>query len=267
MSIVACVKVQDGIALGCDSATQISGMDQHGNIGILKVYQNAIKLFHLPNLPVGILSYGIGNIEKKSIRTLIREFSKEKTYSPKEKFTISGIANDLLVHTRSHYSQEFRALPDPQKPSLGMFVAGYSFGQSLGEEWEFVLPADNEARVVRPPEQFGSSWRGMSLPFTRLYFGKDPRGIKEIESLGVSSEKIDQVFAKYRGAVIYDGMPVKDAVNFVRFILKTTIGFTSFEIGPPSCSEPIHVAVIDPEKGFKWVDKPLLWQKEVKDER
>ena len=37
MSIVACVKVQDGIALGCDSATQISGRDPQGNIGVLKV--------------------------------------------------------------------------------------------------------------------------------------------------------------------------------------------------------------------------------------
>ena len=54
---------------------------------------------------------------------------------------------------------------------------------------------------------------------------------------------------------MYDGMPVQDAINFVKFILKTTIDYVSFEIGPPSCSEPIQTSVIN-EEGFNWVMEP-----------
>ena len=37
MSITACVKVYDGIALGSDSATQVTGRDPQGNISVLKI--------------------------------------------------------------------------------------------------------------------------------------------------------------------------------------------------------------------------------------
>ena len=96
MSIVACVKVQDGLVLGCDSTTQISGRDPAGNVGVLKVYQNAEKLFKIEGLPVGILTYGTGNIGPKSIRTIIREFEKNKSYADDKEYGIEDISNELL---------------------------------------------------------------------------------------------------------------------------------------------------------------------------
>lgn len=60
-----------------------------------------------------------------------------------------------------------------------------------------------------------------------------------------------------KGYHYYDGMAVKDALNLAKFILHTTIILSSFEIGAPSCSEPIQTAVID-ESSFEWIDKPTL---------
>ena len=59
MSIIACVKVHDGIAMGSDSATQITGKNRQGNIGVLKTYKNAKKIFDFQELPIGILTCGI----------------------------------------------------------------------------------------------------------------------------------------------------------------------------------------------------------------
>ncbi len=39
------------------------------------------------------------------------------------------------------------------------------------------------------------------------------------------------------------------------YILQTTIGIASFELGPESCSEPIDVAVIYPDQRFEWVEQ------------
>ncbi len=263
MSIVACVKVQDGIALGCDSATQISGKDSQGNIGVLKIYENARKLFRFQKLPVGILSYGIGNIGPKSIQTILREFNKE--YSPDQgNYTVEEISNQVLKFIGELYNEAFASQPLEKQPVLGIYVAGYSAGKPLGEEWEFRIPTDKEARQVRPDENTGASWRGVQAPFTRLYFGYDPRAINDLVKSGFDEEVVRNAFKAYQASVIYDGMPVKDAVNLIKFILRTTIGLNSFEVGAPSCSEPIQVAVINAVDGFNWTtDRPILYQKEV----
>ncbi len=119
MSIVACVKVQDGIALGCDSATQISGKDSQGNIGVLKVYENARKLFCFQDFPIGILSYGIGNIGSKSIQTILREF--DKSYVPdKRTFTVQDVSNSLLKFINKIYEEGLTPQNTKQPPLLGI---------------------------------------------------------------------------------------------------------------------------------------------------
>jgi len=45
MRILACMKVLDAIVLGCDSATQITGKDPSGNIGVLKVYGHSFDFY------------------------------------------------------------------------------------------------------------------------------------------------------------------------------------------------------------------------------
>ncbi len=263
MSIVACVKVRDGIALGCDSATQISGKDPKGNIVVLKVYENARKLFRFQNLPVGILSYGIGNLGPKSIQTILTEFNKEYTPSKKD-YTVKEISNQLLKFINKLYNEVFRSQPSKEKPVLGIYIAGYSADSPLGEEWEIRIPIDKEAKQVRSAEKTGASWRGIDAPFTRLYFGYDPRAINVLVKSGFDEKKVRNIFKAYQAAVIFDGMPVVDAVNLIKFILRTTIGLNSFEVGAPSCSEPIQVAIINAADGFNWTnDRPILYQKEV----
>jgi hypothetical protein len=254
MTIIASVKVYDGIILGADSATQIMGQDANGNNVVLKTYQNAKKLFQYRDRPVGLLTYGIGNIGKKSIETLLREYDLQNTVAVSPNSDVEGISRDLLTFFSNAYNQFYGHITDEsKKPILGFYIAGYSPILALGEEWEFIIPRDTEPKKVRERELFGSSWRGISIPFTRLYFGYDPRVLNDLISLGIPEPQLRQIFSKYQASVIYDGMPVKDAVEFVKFILKTTIGLSSFETGAVSCSEPILIASITPKEGFQYL--------------
>lgn len=265
MSIVACVKVYDGIALGADSATQITGRDAQGNVGVLKVYQNATKIFQFQTAPVGILTYGIGNIGEKSIETLLREYSIahqiEGGYfsSSGKQYTVQKISQELLQHFRGLYDQQFAAVPEGQKPILGFYVSGYSENEALGEEFEFVIPKDVAHKSVRPAGQFGASWRGIAAPFSRLYFGMDPRVEDRLAKMGRQdiAPIIGQLRNEFSSKVIYNGMPIFDAVKFVEFILLTTIRLAYFEIGAPSCSEPIDLAVIK-DGEFTWKQRKEL---------
>src|SRR5439155_10050099 len=91
------------------------------------------------------------------------------------------------------YDGQFGQLPPEQKPVLGIFVAGYSPGAALAEEWEFALPADPAPKPARPATHFGASWRGIILPFLRLYTGFDPRIQARLVQLGVAQAVVDQV--------------------------------------------------------------------------
>jgi hypothetical protein len=259
MSIVACVKVYDGIALGADSATQIMTRDQAGNVIAIKTYHNARKIFQFQDKPVGILTYGIGNLGNKSIETLLREYNIAHPLDSSSEYKVNQISDNLFKHFNSLYNQQFQNIPTEQKPGLGFFIAGYSHNEPLGEEFEFVLPKDSISRPVRPSDKFGASWRGVSVPFTRLYYGFDPRLEEKLLQSGREDTipLIQSIKQEFSSKVIYDGMPIIDAIKFVNYILLTTIGIVSFEIGFPTCSEPVDIAVIMEDK-FDWVKKKEL---------
>jgi hypothetical protein len=255
MTIVACVKVYDGLVLGADSATQIMGQDDKGNVTLLKSYQNAKKLFQFQALPIGILTYGIGNIGKKSIETLLRDFDRENPIPKTSDYKVLDVANKLFAFFKNAYDKCYASVTEQiKKPILGFYIAGYSHSSTEGEEWEFILPQHTQPVKVRELDVFGSSWRGVSIPFSRLYFGLDPRARKDLADMGIKEEVLSSIQNKYTASVIYDGMPVKAAIEFVKFILKTTIGLSSFEIGSASCSEPISIAIISQKGEFNFLE-------------
>jgi len=255
MTICTSVKVRDGLVLGTDSMTQIWGQDDQGNRFPVKNYANARKLFQIGKLPIGVMTHGLGNIGPRSVYGFLRDFSLRYTEESNiSEIDVESVARELYKFIAQAYDEQFG---DGPKALLGFFIAGYSSDTSFPEEWEFQLPHDQEIRQVRPITQFGASWRGIVPPFTRLYQGYDPRIMEELKKLNVSEEVIN-VLSKYVSPIVYDGMPVQDAVNFAVFILQTTIGVATFEIGTPSCGGPLQIATILPEKGFCWVKEPIL---------
>ena len=76
MSIVASVKVHDGLVLGADSMTQIIGKDEAGKVGFIQNFQNAQKLFQFSDR-IGVATYGVGNIGPRSIGSFVSEAAKK----------------------------------------------------------------------------------------------------------------------------------------------------------------------------------------------
>jgi hypothetical protein len=95
-----------------------------------------------------------------------------------------------------------------------------------------------------------------------LYFGADPRLGQFLLEIGLTEEQAqDELkFTREKLAiqVVYKGMPVQDAVNFAAFIVNTTVGASTFEIGSPTCGGPIQLAAILPGEGFCWIERPAL---------
>jgi hypothetical protein len=252
MTIVASVKVRDGLILGTDSMTQISQNTPEGP-AFLKAYSNARKLFQIANRPIGVASYGLGNLGQRSIEGVVLDFC----LSPSAQgLKVGEVAAGLRDFVAPLYEGAFGGVDPKERPPLGFFIAGYSEGEPFPEEFEFLLPRDAGPFAQRAANAFGASWRGIDIAFTRLYKGFDPRIRERLAEAGMSESDQEPIFAGLETPVIYDGMPVQDAVNFCEYILTTTIGYTTFHAGVPSCGYPLQVAMILADSGFAWISRP-----------
>jgi hypothetical protein len=255
MTIVASVKVRDGLILGTDSMTQISTNTATGP-QVLKAYSNARKLFQITTRPIGVMTYGLGNIGDRSIEGLVLDYCRTPAANLP---TIQEVTQGLYDYVKPLYDAAFQGVQPDQLPILGFFVAGYSDNAPFPEEVEFMLPVDGAARATRPAQVFGASWRGITAPFVRLYKGHDGRIEERLLARGLTQQEIDTTILNgLETPVIYDGMPVQDAVNWCSYILSTTIGHETYAIGVPTCGFPLQVATILADVGFEWVARPQL---------
>jgi hypothetical protein len=256
VTIIASVKVRDGLILGTDSMTQISAPMPEGGMTVLKAYSNARKLFQVADAPIGVMTYGLGNIGNRSIEGLVLDFSRNAGAA-----SVESTAQGLFDYVKEQYDGVFGEFADELRPVLGFYVAGYTQGEPFPEEFEFVLPRDAEPFRAREAESFGASWRGVDAPFIRLYKGFDAYVIPpRLTEKGLTEEDIQSVLEAegLETQVLFDGMPVQDAINFAVYILDTTIGWSTFAIGVPLCGRPLQVATILADTGFAWVAKPEL---------
>jgi len=256
MTIVAAVKSRDGLVLGTDSMSQVVGMkEDQKTAAFLKAYGNATKLFRLGESAIGIASWGIGNLGTRSIGGLILDYSETSLPT-----TIEEVARGLTQFVSPVYDAVFSTIDTPQRPGLGFLVGGYSQQQALPELWEVRLPLIQPrveyVSMIRGPEDFGANWRGIELPFARLHFGFDPRTLNDLIERGVDRTVVEEISQKYQSPVVFDSMPIQDAINFCGYILRTTIAFSTFEVGIPACGEPLQMAVILRRQGFIWVEEP-----------
>jgi hypothetical protein len=204
------------------------------------------------------MTYGQGNIGNRSIEGLVLDFAGTPEADVD---TVEETARNLFDHVQMFYGTEFAETPVEQRPIIGFFVAGYSQEEPFTEEFEFVLPRDDEPSPVRGAEEFGASWRGVDAPFTRLTRGFDPYVIPaRLGEAGLNEEAVNRVLDAdgLQTFFVLEGMPVQDAINFAVFLLETTIGWSTFAAGVALCGGPLQVAVILPDTGFTWVARPEL---------
>ena len=256
MTICVSVKTRDGVVLGTDSMSTV----MMGQATVAKTYSNARKLCQIRDLPIGVFFYGLGNFGSRTVFSIILEYSRNN-----QETSVEGIARSLTEHVRLFYEGAFRQMES--KPDFGLFVAGYSKGSDIVEEWEIKFPVVMEPQGVRRRDTFGATWRAIEGPFTRLNHGYDPQLLDFLESHGVSNTLLQEFVRTnpFQARVLFDSMPLQDAVNFAVYVLRTTIDFTAFEIGPPRCGGPLQIAVVSEEEGFYWVSKPEIRAQEVSD--
>jgi hypothetical protein len=277
MTIAISVKVNDGVVLATDSASTIVAQDQHGNLSIQNVYNNADKIFNLDkHRPIGVMTWGVGSIGNESIATLMKDLRARLTGKDNE-HTAWRLGRDATVLNfaesvrqfiyEERYLVAFRAWP--QKPALGFLIGGFSPRQSIAEEFQIDI-LDGQCigpRPVRPNHEPGMIWNGEPEAITRLILGYGLHIpnilVNEFQFTDEQLGRFQAILAQSATQVITAAMPIKEAIELAEFLVETTKKFSHFSPGATTVGGPVEIAAITKHEGFKWIKRKHYYSAEL----
>jgi hypothetical protein len=269
VTIAINLKINDGLVLAADSASTLLGASPMGGAGVVKVYNNANKIFNLhKGLPIGAITWGAGNIGLASISTLAKDLRNRLAGEDRDhhdwhvdprNYTVREVAERV----RAFMFEELyrRAYGSTQeKPPLGFVVAGYSSDATMAEEYSINVDQGEcpPPRLLRNKDEVGLTWSGQPEPISRLVMGFSPILPSVLEhQLGVPSDQIPATMAilqQHLGApLVQPAMPLQDAIDLAKFLVEVAINWTKFFPGAPTVGGPIELAAISKHEGFKWI--------------
>lgn len=276
MTIAIAVKVNDGLVLATDSAGTLTTTDLSGNTGIFNVYNNANKVFNLrKGLPLGAMTYGVGNIGAASISTLTKDFRalSEASGSPyaidSGNYTIQDVADKYRDFMLAEYLSAYGSGPFPSSDT-GLVIGGYSTSAPLSEVYEFALQNGQATPVTctRAQGVGGILTYAQNEAVSRLIYGL-PSQMADVlaNNLGVPQNQIlptlQVMIQAFTIPLCPDAMPIQDAIDLAEFLVDLTIKYSRFIPGTATVGGPVEIAAITKYEGFKWIRRKHYFGSEL----
>lgn len=266
MTIAIALKIGDGLVLGADSASTLSGAT-----GTMKVYFNAEKVFNLrKDWPIGAVTYGLGNLDNRSVHAVAKDLREKFTtkHHPwqlnRDTYSVSAVVDRMIEFFYDGlYKKEWpqsRSQPDGsallEYQPMGFMVGGYSAGEREAEVWEIWIDTAGMCtkKMLFGIGQYGLKSRGQPEAINRLVNGYSFNILSGLVGLGVDEAQAKQ-FLEGQGIVpiVQRAMPLQDAIDLVKYLCEVTAGFVRFIPGDLSVHEPIDIAALSLHEGFRWV--------------
>ena len=254
MTVIVASTSPDGIALAGDSRTILQDGTHY------RVASNtAQKVFDAAGR-LGVATYGLAMIERKSIRGLFDEWAAQADLNRDLRTTADSLG--AFFHERLDAATPARR-GDPLRARqgwpLGFLVAGYDGG--VGHVLEIrVRSTDSEVRPTDVSTSKPSTlYRGETGVIRRLIKGMDLRRIDESQLDEDTRARLQT--AEYS---LIDPVTAQDALDFAFFLIRTTIEMQRFSDGTygdrhaiPSCGGEPQGLVVGPG-GVQWVRRAPL---------
>lgn len=274
MTIALLIKVHDGVVLAADSATTVTAAQPDGSTAIVNIYNNANKVFNLhKNLPIGAMTWGLGNIGPASISTLSKDLRTRFHGVNTDSWALDPEAYDVedVASKAAKFFYEDRFVPVHQhvdealKPELGYLVGGYS--SDSGEPRVFVTSTTG-SDAGKPVELLagdtGAFWWGQPEAITRILTGVSLDTAAALSNLGVPAAQAQQtaiaIQQQVQTQLVVPAMPIQDAIDLAEFLVDATIQYVRFSPGGATVGGPIEIATITKHEGFKWVTRKHYFQ-------
>lgn len=276
VTIALVIKVNDGLVLASDSATTLAQMHADGRVDVANIYNNANKVFNLhKRLPVGAMTWGLGNIGPASIATLAKDLRRKFHGEDRNHVDWAVTVNeytieDLATKARSflidgRYSElvaEYTERGETHLPALGFLVAGYSSESDVPAAYVLQLGVDGAPELMEViPGDSGAAWWGAPDAISRILNGISvdvPQALVNLDvglDLEAAMSMAGGLTQQLNPQMVPDAMPIQDAIDLAEFLVHATIQFVRFSPGSPTVGGPIEIATITKHEGFKWVKR------------
>ncbi|MDD5342224.1 MAG: hypothetical protein PHI73_02725 [Patescibacteria group bacterium] len=242
MSLVVATYVPEGIAMASDSrqSVTISGKSPDGKeFNVETVNSDAVtKTFLLEKQKVGISNFGQDLLGGVPMASHIKRFSEEVL---KDTDDVELIARKLV----DFFAKEFG------KTDCGFHVCGYKKDGKVSVPYVFYCHIGrNEVsrRNLKPDNSlaYGATWSGQADVISGL-----------ITPVVVADQTGTQKVLRQPAPIIWDAMPLQDAIDFSEFAIKATIDTIRFQARPKNVGGPVDVLVITPDKASFIKNKTL----------
>lgn len=284
MTIAISIKINDGLVLASDSASTVIGATQDGQLQVVNVYNNAVKVFNLrKGLPIGAVTWGAGSIGQASISTVMKDLRQIFTSGDdrhanwilsSQQYSVEMVAKKLKEFVFNElYLPAFENFAFP-KPDLGFIVAGYSSDAPMADEFQIDIKNGNcfGPRRIREREQIGMTWGGDPEALNRLIAGVSGRLPQVLQNVfKLSADQMPSVMELIQQNLILPlvlpAMPIQDAIDLAEFLVDLTIKFSRFMPGTTTVGGPIEIAAISKHEGFRWVKRKYYFGRELNPEQ
>jgi len=255
MTIAISLKTPEGIVLGADSTTTC--FVQPGQVG--QLYNSAQKIFEIG--PVwhrfvagecfsgAIVTYDAGSLGPVSWRAAISNFYRERIrHNPRA----TDIAHQFLSFLQECWvglQRSGQVAATEPIPNAGFLIACISQGCAEVEGARVQL----QAATVEPQPVGNIHINGGFEVVSRLLYGYDVGLIGTMAGAGMDVAKFQALAQQFSAIPNVNWMPLRDAIDFVHFLVYSAIKLHRYRGGPASIGGPIEIAAITPDRGFRWI--------------
>ena len=246
MTLIVTVYVPEGIVMASDSRqfVTLSGKTSEGkDFKIQTINSDAVsKTYLLESHRVGISTFGESLLAGTPIASHIKKFAEEELTTSDD---VVSIPKKLVNYFR-------KSFPDI---NLGFHVAGYKKEGKASIPHVYLCHVGKnlvERKNIKPNGSiaYGATWSGEIDVITSI-----------INPVIIKDEKGEQKIVRSVAPIIWDAMPLQDAIDFSIYAIRTTIDTMRFQARPKTVGGAIDILILTPDY-VRWIQR-----KELKGER
>lgn len=266
MTVTILTATREGVVLGTDSTTTLT-VRQRGADKIVQLFNSAQKLFEIGPVVNCFLPgetfagaaavYGDGTFGPLSWRGFLSEFYCRRVRPARGSVDLPRELLDFAQAKWLELRQEGKIAPGRPIPDAGLMIAGIGKGQCKVHSGRVCLRGEAVERAEVGTILFG----GDVSAATRLLYGYDGRLPVVLRRAGLDGgSRFEQCAAPLRVALHLDCMPLRDAIDFVHFLVYATIKLHRYRGIAAFVGGPIEIATVTVDRGFRWIVHKSLRQ-------
>lgn len=271
MTIAIAGNFTEGIVMGADSS--VTYTEQRGSRrGVSQLYEGAQKIYHLgsnsdwSDSPYGVLVFGAAAFAGQSWRNIFANFWRKVGHE--ETISASRMSVEFCDFLTTIEADKNK------RPNGGLFLAGFGETDNSPQCFRIDFNTLSSERV----KSRSLHYDGMPYIVQRLLWGTDNQTEKSIQNMFGSVTIEMQKKGKGSGKedvplsdVIIDliqtnalkckpdtDMPLRDAIDYIDFLVYSTIKHFKFNHAAQICGGSIELAAITLDRGFRRIRTKLL---------